>query len=314
MKTIWNKYFLIILIIFNGCEADFNPIGEFQEKIAVFAIINQDTSSQVIQLSKMYKPDLDTVNDPTVKNADIKILYKDEVYQFEYTELNESLNLYNNKVGIYTNNNLRPNEAGETLQLQLNVDGHIVEESITIPEQIKFDLSRSVRYFPQAFSPNDDLYTIWWLKSRLRIFFEPRLILSFYAVENNDTTFDFLEVPPHPFFRDTDGNVVPSYKSNISYTKEDFDSTFVKMKRLYPTAEYFLNTRLVLNLITLDESLAQYFAASNRPADEFTVRIDEIDFSNIDDNLGVFGSYSTTDWNIKLDSNYLFTEYGIDVE
>ena len=61
----------------------------------------------------------------------------------------------------------------------------------------------------------------------------------------------------------------------------------------------------MLELYVFDRNLSGYYASVGKIGDSFSIRLDEIDFSNVEGGFGVFGSYISQKLAIAFDEEYI---------
>ena len=61
----------------------------------------------------------------------------------------------------------------------------------------------------------------------------------------------------------------------------------------------------VFTLMIFDENISNYYSTTNGFLDDFTIRIDEKDYSNIQGGLGIFGTYRTQSTGAVFTHNYI---------
>ena len=77
----------LLALVFLGCEENFSPKGDFEEKFALTCIVRGDTALQVASIYSSYMVDgYDPAvydENPAYRNADIRLWYQDTVYIFK---------------------------------------------------------------------------------------------------------------------------------------------------------------------------------------------------------------------------------------
>jgi hypothetical protein len=105
---------------------------------------------------------------------------------------------------------------------------------------------------------------------------------------------------------DTDGNLLKTYPSlalvqalaasqkivQIHYDALQYTQTRAETIVKYPAAP-IVWLRAAFILTQIDDVLYQYYYVNNGPMDESSIRLDQPDFTNIPDGLGVFGNSVT---------------------
>jgi hypothetical protein len=82
-----------------------------------------------------------------------------------------------------------------------------------------------------------------------------------------------------------------------------------------PNKDHYIILTAIIDLLVFDRNLSGYYSSVASISDEFSIRLDEIDFSNIDGGFGVFGSYYKQSFVLFFDKLYVESfgyVYGLD--
>jgi hypothetical protein len=60
-----------------------------------------------------------------------------------------------------------------------------------------------------------------------------------------------------------------------------------------------------LEIVVTDKNLANYYGSTEGFLDDYSVRLDEVTYSNIEGGLGVFGAYKVTSRKLNVEENYV---------
>ena len=60
-----------------------------------------------------------------------------------------------------------------------------------------------------------------------------------------------------------------------------------------------------LEIVVLDQNLTSYYQSNNDVLDGFSVRLNQSDYSNIENGLGLFASYVKQQLELRLRSDYI---------
>ncbi len=88
------KLFLLLTsaFLFYSCNNTFDPNAPFRQRYALNGIMRNDTTLQIVTISKSYEPadgfnPLTSHQDPAVTNAQVNMWYKDNLYQMRDTTI-----------------------------------------------------------------------------------------------------------------------------------------------------------------------------------------------------------------------------------
>ena len=62
---------------------------------------------------------------------------------------------------------------------------------------------------------------------------------------------------------------------------------------------------MILDVHVYDINLSNYFVTTSQVLDDFSVQLDEVEFSNVEGGLGIFGSFITKKYVLKFDREYV---------
>jgi hypothetical protein len=72
-----------------------------------------------------------------------------------------------------------------------------------------------------------------------------------------------------------------------------------------PQKKNYKIEKALFRLLVLDKNLAAYYSMQKTFLDEFSVRVNQPDFTNIEGGLGVFGIYAIKKSEIQIDASYI---------
>lgn len=304
----------LILLILSSCDQSLNPKGEYTEKYVLNCVLRGDTSYQVAVLSHSYDvegfdPYANTV-DPAIAGADIRLWYNDSVFVFRDT-LVERLGevRYPDSLKIYylKNVNLLFNKSVEIEALLPN--GRRLKSSTVTSKEIIFDDENSSKVIPAVNTP---LVQVIWNQDSDVVYYLPKFNVTWYKKVNGQYERHIMEIPLR---YDLDGNHYspvyprPSFQTAVFYNPEDIKRALESISEGDPEKSNYsvrINNQVVV--FGMDQNLGRYYSA-NLQENNFTVRLDETDYSNIEGGFGVFGSYVLKKYDIRFIPEFL-TELG----
>lgn len=313
---------LILFILFAvivSCEETFSPKAEFDEKYVVSCVFGTDGTKEdfacTLYLTKTYDvegldPSINKV-DPTVPKAKVHVeyssgqifwLYEDTLAVYDSVKTDSLVwaifNRYNNPK-IYYRNAHSPIRAQE---MKLSVElpnGKILTAKTKFPRGVFFDYSY---IFPHGITPNieqwrhGDYWGISWEPVEDQLYFTS-LTFGYSVVIDTITQYKIIEIPMD--YVKKNNKLVPVYPG---YKKVgDFKFKFSSISRTLQLISKGIEDKskitvygISLNIIQFSKELADYFSSINGFFDEYSIRLDERVYTNIENGLGIFGAYKST--------------------
>ena len=293
---------MVVALLSNSCEENFSPKTDFQEKYILYSIINADSSVQTAVLQKSYDvqgfdPYINTT-DPSIQGADIRIRQGDNVFFMRDTSTERSdTSRYNTPLRFYFTDEFF-NSGNDSLEIIATLPGGKRLYAITnLPTTIEFDTA-SDRLLPPE---DEELFAFYWIGPTSTHWYLPKFVFYY---KKNGVRFA-KEVPVTYNFEN--GKWVETYpkitnNAVVRFRVSSLDSAFEQISRGDPDKSSYKILSGVLTLLVFNESLSNYYSSTNGFLDDFTIRIDESDYTNVDGGLGIFGSY------IKQFTGAVFTE------
>lgn len=294
------KYFSIILIVLAlyGCDESFSPKGDYQERFALFAIMRADTNLQVVTLYHSYDvkglDPFENKEDPFISNAFVRIWKnKDDVYILKDSSIERRIEQrYSSAAKYYYTDSLIP-EKNDKLEIEaLLPNGRRLKAETQIPYIVDTDYSLTDGTIPVKGRNN---IIVAWRPREENIIYAPQLTIIYKKVENGVATLHHKIIPQKYLI--VDGKEIaiypqPSNKTYVEYEKEALDRAFAEISEGDPNKSSYRILTLITKILIYDRNLSAYYSSSNKFGDDYSVRVDESDFSNVEGGFGVFGSYS----------------------
>jgi hypothetical protein len=313
MKKRISLIFLIIAIFINySCEENFSPKGDFQQKYILSCVIRGDTSLQTATISKSYNVDgydpYANTDDPFLKDAYIRIWAGDNVYFMKDTSISRAdTSRYKGPFHFFYLKDFMPgNKAALEIEAILP-DGKTLKGSTTLPEAVEWNYTNVDTSDTNAFripSLTNDYFSFSWNQGSSLGWYLPRFVVIYSKLvdgveerhqilvpekyENNE--------PVYPF---------PTKNKVVSFQNSSLDSVFRQISEGDPNKSHYKIYGGMLELLVFDENLSKYYSSTNGFLDDYTIRLDENDYTNIDGGLGIFGSYLKQKRGTKIASDYI---------
>jgi hypothetical protein len=334
MKNILFPLFVLSAFLSVSCSDSLSPKADFKEEYALYGIMNVDTTFQSVYISHSYQVDgFDgSANkvDPAVEGADVKL----EIYSI--TKLNNKIDTvltktyslqgaasarndvsrYNTSVKYYSTNNYKPSD-GEIVKLSATLGNGVKLKSASLipPISYLYYETSTMLYDPQTDEGSGikGIKFMWrFLSSQFNTatqYFAPRLEIIYHKA--NDPA-NQIRVKVPFYFVPKDGSYLPLYPNVTTTNSAQFfgDSVERILQQISDgdsnKGNYVIDGAEFV-LLLLDKNLASYLASENTFTDEFSIRIDASDFSNISGGLGMFGASATKKTKIKIAASYIAT-------
>jgi Domain of unknown function (DUF4249) len=303
MKKIAAIFFITVIMLINySCEENFSPKGNFQQKYILNCIIRGDTSLQTATISKSYNvngydPYANT-NDPFLANAYIRIWVGDNVYFMKDSSITRTdSSRYNTPLHFFYCDNF---QAGINKDLEIQAilpDGKTLEAQTTIPDPVQWNFTNVDTSDTNAFripSLGNDYFSFNWYQGSSNGWYLPRFVVIYAKVVNGVEERHEITVPER--YENIGGNIEPVYPSpnrnvSSSFQNNALDSIFNQISAGDPDKSHYKIYGGIFELLVFDDNLSKYYSSTNGFLDDYTVRLDENDFTNINGGLGIFGSY-----------------------
>ncbi len=322
MKLIIIFTTLIILMLLNfSCKEDFSPKTEFTQKYILNSYIDLDYDKYLYtrvyaSLSKLYDVNgydpNDNKTDPTVSGPEIYINYRDIIYNLQIDTVKADTNNYGTNPIHYVSpfiTNMYPNNS-VTIYVKFH-NGKVLSSKIKILEGIQLSYSYNFR---RGFTAKinrflwGNAFTISWGTIENRLFF-PRMYITY---TRQDTPGFFTKDIPYTY-ADNSGHPQPLYPSYItggsfSFDYSAVDSAMAEISKGDENKQKYTALYINFDMIEMDEPLAQYYLSIHGSLDNYSVRLDQSVYSNINGGLGIFGSrrFLSNKWNIEYNYAHSF--------
>ncbi|NWF50719.1 MAG: DUF4249 family protein [Ignavibacteriaceae bacterium] len=295
MKKLLITTGIFLSLLFVSCEEDFSPRSEFKERYILNCILRTDTAFQTATILRSYNvPGYDgyaNTDDPFITAADFRIWQGDNVYKLRDSSIQRSdTSRYNTPIKFYYLKNFQPaSNDSIAVRVVLN-NGKKLFASTRIPSEIKFGLDSDKSLPPE----NKSTFIFTWQSEELFTYYLPRLRF-FYEKKTDSTTTLMSKVVPIKFVQN--GNqwepVYPIISSNnkIIYQNSALDSAMAEISKGDPNKNNYKIFGANLELLVFDRNLTNYYSSINGFLDDFTIILNEPDYSNIEGGFGIFASY-----------------------
>jgi len=303
-------------VLFFSCDEEVNPKVPFTEKYILNFVIRGDTSYQIATLSNSYDvPGLDpyeNINDPSIKNADIRIWHDDKVIVMQDTVIpRQDISRYKDSVYCYYLKDFSP-VTGKPVEVRvITQSGNKLYANTKIPQVLLFDsLDLRIPKDSQSF------FSYVWQSTDESIYYIARFRIFYRLTEPEGVSLLSKEVPVA--YVEENGKKKPVYpkvttQAFLIFQNEALDSAMKQIGGDEAVKSKYKIYDARLEVLIFDNALSKYYASIHSYLDEYSIRIDESDYTNVSGGLGIFGSYLKQNYRVVLKQEYVKSfgyEYG----
>lgn len=313
----------IMLLVVLSCSDNFSPFDEFKEEYSLFCVLKTDTTLQSAYLSKSYRAeDFDPLKidtDPFLEGAVVKLIVngsKEYLFQKSSVPRNDT-SRFKTPFNFYSINNYKP--AGfDVVKLEAVLpNGTKLTSELDIPpvEYLLYN-NATYYYFPRLTDKSSLGIKFGWTLSM-----NSEFITNFYFFPQLDIVYSKSDAPgvrlrarvPLYFF-DMHGSQMPvfpnvSRANNVWFYHDAIEKILDKISEGDLEKSNYTVYGAEFSLLFIEKGLAQYISSMNTFSDEFSVRIDAADYTNIRNGLGLFGSYAVKKTKIQFEQSFV-TSFG----
>jgi len=303
-------FIIIVLGMFISCDDSFNPYGEYKDKFVLTCILRADSTKQIATISKSYADESSQIPGEInwISGADVTVWQEDSVYVFKDSSAIIDDPVYGQvKMKFYYHPyfKLLPNKYLEIEALLPS--GKRLKSSGYSPKEILFNTASSSTVIPPE--KTSDFVVAWNTVSSGTIYDVKFQIRYIKRTNGNDEEF-MIEVPTEYVLNDGEETpVYPLPSRNISaiFKMEAITKTMQIISGDNPNkSEYIIYQKPVIDVIAMDEGLSRYYSTSSGSFDDLTIRVNSVDYTNIEGGFGVFGSYTKANYiNITFSQEYI---------
>lgn len=268
-----------------------------------------------VYLAKVYDapgtdPYLNT-EDPEVMGAQIYIKFRGDEYKLKDTLVNrKDSSHYSGKQRYYYGAPL-PVYANDSLSIVARMpNGTVLSSGTKVPQYLDYESSIP---FPRGFTTDVDVFKFgknwefYWRSKEIDLCF-PKMTIYYTQLINNREVAKTIEVPLRVI--DRNGVPTPLYPvanrdDKISYELASFDWAMNKISEGVAEKSDFRILHVIFTVTEYDAPLSFYYSSVNGFLDNFSLRLDEPVFTNINGGYGLFGSYFTTKHQEEFDQRYV---------
>jgi hypothetical protein len=320
MKKLLLFFFVVLTVFLTSCDDNLSPKTDFQEEYVLYCVINADTTFQTAYISHTYQVEgysgSENTTDPVIEGASVRLTVDGStVYSFSAASAARTdTSRYTTPVKYYSLNNYKPS-GSQKIEITATLgNGRVLKSSSQVPPiaYLYYETS-TVNYDPSS-SDGSDIKGIkfaWrFLSGQFNLvanYFAPRLELIYHKADNPTQK---IRVKVPYYFIPKDGSYSPVYPGVSTATTATFygdsiDRVLNQISSGDTEKSNYIFDKAEFTLLYLDKYLAAFLASEITFTDEFSMRIDAADYTNIDGGLGMFGAFATKKTEVKISKWYL---------
>jgi len=289
---------LLLCCILTACNQPFEPDGPVNSKLVIYSILNAASSTQYVRVSTTYQ----TPPGREIHDASVQMVYNGRTVVFrDTTIISRDTDGHTTPIPVYVAYN-QPISSGSRYLLVVSTPSGLSASASTMAlnpptfylknQQILNRLSNEQITLSTSFGDFSGAFVM-------------RFYLDFYGFVDGGWELHRSEVPLSSH-NDKNGNLVKNYPSLalvqslassqkevlIKFDTLQYSQTRAEVIAAYPAAPVVW-LRGVFVLTQIDNTLFDYYYVNNGPIDKSSIRLDQPDYTNIPNGLGVFGSSAT---------------------
>ena len=298
----------VVLFLFGSCDSSFDPRGPFLDRLVVYGVLTPTNQTHYVRIFSTYNPPglnpLDNTSSNQISSAVVSLAfdtstlalrdtvvprddpgrYTDSVKAFVASPLSivrgrtYSLTVNSPVYGILTASTRVPG----TGVMDIDIDSRY---ALTTPSEARADISIFV-----APSPSTEGHAV-------RVFVEyelpvanPGVILTEeipLEITNYQDCTHFDAEYPHVRRRELVGG-----RELWTFRLENYRRALIRILKIHEGVVIDFR-RVYVELVQADEHLYKYYSLVNGFQDQFTIRVDQPNYTNINGGLGLFGSFAS---------------------
>ena len=317
-KLITVLFITIYIVLIISCDDQVDPKTDFKDVYALNCVIRGDTSFQVATITRSYNVDgydpLTNTNDPFIKGAVIKLTYDSDgkTYIFRDTSITRpGDSRYTTPLSFYYIKNFQP-KSESAIRIEATLpNGKILRANSTTFFTSPYIIQNNEYSIPITVFGNYLVFNWTNLNSMKdeKIYYVPELVIK-YAKIQNGISVEMQKKIPLFYISGNNGDVplYPSIQANITNAKFDTLTIRKALEEISagdPNKQNYIIHKAVFRLLIADKNLAVYYAAQKTFLDEFSVRVTQPEFTNIDGGLGIFGTLTSTQIEIPIKESFI---------
>jgi hypothetical protein len=297
-----------------SCDESFNPKGPYQPVLVVYSVLSNTKQEQYVRVYSTYDPPrfdpYEVSAETPVRDAFVQITRQSTSIVLHDTVVYRRDTLrYGDGIHVYVANVLTP-EPGQTYSLAVHASGFpTVSSSVTLPAKAIFQYAAtaaSAIQNPRFARPVDVAVNL----STLTRLYQIQLFVVFEYREGSVVHADSMEVPlSAPDTSLTDAQWPLSTYADRRGIIQRFGGTAYKaiMDRIvYKHSVAVKFVRTTVHVTQIGEPLFNYHNITGGFNDEFSIRTDQPDYTNIAGGFGLFAAFVLENFHRPYPDNFYY--------
>lgn len=318
MKNIHLIKTIVLFIIFEGCSEEFSINAPYEDVYVLNCILRNNNSIQYAILSQntFTENGLSPATISSAQNisgAEIEIISNNSVFVMRDTTI-QLTDSEKSIINCYYVKNLTLN-PGKTIKLEVTIPGgKKLESTVKVPyiSYKTFSLA-----FPQIYQlgyQEKPSYNWTWsgnAEDNANILNLPQLEIYYQKNEAGTLIDKKIPIPLALHFNyDELGNLTPvnvelSFNNYCVTTLENVNKTMQGISGDDANKKNYIINKVVFSVISLDPDLSRFYSAYHTFAEDFTIKLRQTDFSNVEGGKGIFGIYYKFTQHLIIDRLYI---------
>ncbi len=318
------KKLLLLLVLgvslttFYSCDDEVSPKAELKSIYSLNCVIRNDSTVQIATISRSYDVDgydpMTNSVDPFIKGAKISLTYfaEQKTYLFKDTVIQRAQDSrYKTPLNFYSLKGFKPERDSKVTIEAVLPNGKVLKAESKVYNLSPYLINTISYTLPKGIQGRNLNFSWSALKTAEEsvFYYVPELYISYSKIQNGKAIKMIKKVPYLVYNQDgSEYSLYPSIQTNN--TNINFDTFYVRKALLEigaddPNKSNYIIDKAYFRLFVLDRNLAIYYAAQKTFLDEFSVRVTQPEFSNINGGLGIFGTLSSVERAIPIDARYI---------
>jgi hypothetical protein len=285
------KIFILILIAFIGCkEDDFSPVGNYEKKIVTYAVLDNRFENQIIKIQSAYLTEDGNIQaEKKISNIKVSISDGTNNYALRDTVVSGAENY-----SYFVLDALKLNRGAF---YSLKITGDNVPDATA---QIRVPANQDITLFFDT-----DKILLTYSKNHTGKGFLHHFYVDFYIKEGTKILNNYrVEIPSEMVLTNEGADttrVYPSLTKEISH-EYSYSALFAELNAYLPadSKQKLVVKRSIATVLSLEENLYNYVSTVKGFSDPVSVRLDQINYSNITNGYGIFGAITIDSVTVKI--------------
>jgi len=307
-----------------GCNDPFSPKGPYEERLAIYSVLSSSERALFARVFTTYDPvgydPLENTSDTQIPDATVTLTLHGVNYGFRDTVIvRPDQSRYTDDIHAYVLDSF-PFRSGETYALYVLVpDGRSIISTVVVPSHGYIRINNGYVFTNPG--RHDDDISITASISQVTRGFVIRAFVEYEVLEGGLWVLHRSEIPSGIDADPDEGEddfVYPTLTRRLSVPLPGSGNPGVESTVFAHAAYYALinrigqqyggslrYTRIVVTLVQAEINLYNYFNIANGFRDQYTIRLDQPDYSNVEGGVGIFGAMVSDSAFVDLPPNII---------